>query len=147
MTAGLAPHVLAMSDAILAATGFGKSLYGSNARVVEYPTISGKVRRALDGEDERYPADRNIAHNYALVGLRVVPVQPGTPRAAVDALLAAAVPTAGACDLCPWPSTSLVGLLPVPAGAVVVGLVLCAGCWADLTRKMPSAHFVRAARS
>lgn len=147
MTAALAPHVLAMSDAILAATRFGHSLYGQNAFVMEYPTVNGKVRRALDDGSEPYSDDRALAHNYALVGLRTVPVQPGTPRPAVDALLAAAVPGAGTCDVCPWPSTPLVGLLPVPAGAVVVALVLCEECWLVMTKQMPRAHFIRIGRN
>ncbi len=147
MGSHLAPHELAMSDAILAATRFGDSLYGGNAFVMEYPTVSGKVRRALDGDSESYPVDRSLAHTYALVGLRTLPVQPDLPRAAVDAQLAAAMPAAGTCDVCPWPSTPLVGLLPIPAGAVVVALVLCEDCWHVMTRQMPRAHFIRTARS
>lgn len=146
MTAALAPHVVAMSDAVLAAARFGHSLYGGNAFVTEYASVSGKVRRALDGGDERYPVDRHLTHTYALVGLRTVSVQPDAPRAAVDALLAAAMPAAGTCDGCPWPSTPLVGLLPVPAGAVVVALLLCGDCWQALTQRMPGAHFIRAER-
>lgn len=145
MTAALAPHVIAMADAIEAAARFS-DLYGQNAFVMEYPTVSGKVRRALHGGDEAYSEDRQLAHNYALVGLRTVPVRPGTPRADVDALLAAAVPAVGTCDQCPWPSTPLVGLLPVPAGAVVVALLLCEECWQSKTTAMPTAHFIRSAR-
>lgn len=143
---GLAPATLALSDAILAATGFGSSLYGGNSFVIDFPTFMGKVRLALEGGGERYPVDRELTHNYGLVGLRTVPLQPGTPRRAVDALLAAAVPAVAACDLCPWPSTAPAGLLPVPAGAVVVGLILCEECWTPTRRKMPRAHFIPARR-
>lgn len=142
MTAALAPHVLAMADALEASLRFG-SLYDANAFTVNRTSIDLAVRHALRDGNEPYAREAGFGQTYLLVGLRAVPCAPGTTRPEADALLlAAAAPTRG-CDLCPFGKPPAVGLLPVPAGATVVAVSLCHNCWQSLTKAMPRAHFVR----
>ncbi len=139
----LAPHELALADALVEATRFGRRLYAANAVCVEDERISTQVQFALADGNEAYPVDLALGHTHLLVGVRAVPVAPGTPQAAADALARGAAPAWAACDYCAQGVTPVAGLLPVPAGASVVVLLLCGTCRTFLADAFgPSAHFI-----
>ena len=137
-----APAVSALADALVEATRFGERLYECNAVCVEDERISTQVLFAVNDGNEAYPVDLALGHTYLLVGVRAVPVAPGTPRAAADALARGAAQPWAVCDYCTGHVAPVGGLLPVPAGASVVVLVLCGVCRAFLADAIPSAHFI-----
>ncbi len=96
----------------------------------------------LDDDGEAYPRQLAVGHTHLLIGLRAVPVAPGTPTADADALARAAAPRWAACDYCSGAVAPVAGLLPVPAGAQVAVLCLCDLCHAFLADTFPSAHFI-----
>lgn len=140
----LAPHELALADALVEATRFGGRLYAANAVCIEDERISEQVRFALADGNEAFPVDLSFGHTHLLVGVRAVPVAPGTAQAAADALARGAAPAWAVCDYCTQGVTPVVRLLPVPAGASVVVLLLCGTCHAFLADVFgPSAHFIK----
>lgn len=142
MTGGLGPGAAALADALVEATRFGGRLYDGNAFCVEDARISEQVRFVLDDGNEAYPVDLALGHTYLLVGVRAIPVAPGTARATADALARGAAPAWTVCDYCTGAVAPVAGLLPVGAGASVAVLLLCGTCRDFLTDAMPSAHFI-----
>lgn len=131
-----------MTDAMVAATQFGGTLYPQNVVCNDDERVSERVRWLLSDGDEQFPVELAVGHTHLLVGARVLPLAPGTPTATVDAAVRGAAPTHAVCDYCAGDLAPVAGLLPVPAGACVAALLLCGTCRDFLTDAFPSVHFV-----
>ncbi|MDQ1629443.1 MAG: hypothetical protein QOI54_3187 [Actinomycetota bacterium] len=144
MDAALEPAILAMTDAMVAASGWSERLYPDNGWLAEDEQLSMVVLTALGDGAEPFPAERLVGGTHVVVYAtgRVLALAPDVSQATADAALRAAAPTQGVCDYCPEPLLGSAVLLPYPAGATVVAVSLCAACVAFLRSTFPTAHYV-----
>ena len=144
MDADLEPGILAMVDAVLAATDWSFRLYPENGWCVEDARIDALVLEALADGEEKDRIESVPGQTLLLVHSngRVLAVAPDATRATLEASAKAAAPRVAACDYCAGPPAAVVGLLPVPAGATLTVFSLCADCLVFLRNTFPDAAFI-----
>jgi len=140
------PASVALADAIVEADRWSHRLYPDNGWCAsEDFRLERLLFHALGDGAEPY-TDELDGFGWTQIAVfaagRVVQVAPGSTQADADAAVRAVAPTLAVCDYRGGDVAPVAGLLPLPAGALVVVASLCVVCFTEVRATFPNAHFI-----